>query len=90
MASLSLHLYFPKPMSDWLTKNAISLLIAGVTLVSTYAVYGYKLEALQERQDRQGSAITALQSDNTQTLVALARIQTDIDYIKVQLNKIVN
>lgn len=76
-------------MNDWLQKNAISLIIAATTLVSTYAVYGYRLSALEARLDRQGTAIQTLQNTNTDTLVALARIQTDISYIKMQLNKIV-
>lgn len=63
--------------------------MALVTLISTYAVYGYRLNAVEARQDRQGDAITALQSSNTDTQVALAKIQTDLEYIKAQLNKIV-
>lgn len=76
-------------MPKWLQENGISLIIAACTLVSTYAVYGYRLSAIEDRQNRQGSAITTLQSQDTDTRVALARIQTDIDYIKVQLNKLV-
>lgn len=76
-------------MSIWLRDNAISLVIAFATLISTYAIYGYRLSAVEQRQDRQASAIVALQSQQTDTLVALAHIQTDIDYIKLQLNKIV-
>lgn len=77
-------------MNDWLKDNGLSLIIAAATLISTYAVYGYRIGAIEDRQDRQGTAISALQADNTQTLVALAKIQTDIDYIKTQLNKIVS
>lgn len=67
----------------------MSIIIGLVTLISSYAVFGTKLENLSQRVDRQGSAISQLQTSNTDTLVALARIQTDIDYIKIQINKLV-
>lgn len=77
-------------MSDWLKSNAVSIAIALTTLISTYAVYGYRLGAVEARQDRQGTAITALQTSSNDTNVALARIQTDIEYIKAQLTQIAN
>lgn len=77
-------------MNSWIKDNAISIAIALVTMVSTYAVYGYRLSAVEARQDRQGTAIVALQDSSNQTNVALARIQTDIEYIKTQLQQISN
>lgn len=76
-------------MSDWLKTNAISIVIAVVTLVSTYAIYGYRLSAVESRQTSDEVAITALQVGNTNTLVSLARIETDIEYIKGQLSQLV-
>jgi hypothetical protein len=80
-------------MNDWLKENGITILItvAGclVAYTTTNVAYGQRIAAIEARQDRQGTAIMTLQDDNTQTLVALAKIQTDIDYIKTQLNKIV-
>lgn len=78
-----------KSITKWLSGNAVSIAIAIATLISTYAVYGYRLSSIEARQDRQGDAITQLQKGNTDTQVALARIQTDIEYIKTQLQKIV-
>lgn len=72
-------------MNNWLKDNAISIAIALTTLVSTYAVYGYRLSNDEARLDRQGVAITALQAGDTNTQVALAQIQTSIEYIKAQL-----
>lgn len=77
-------------LNGFFKNNAISIAIAATTLISTYAVYGYRLSAVEARQDRQGDAIATLQSSNTDTLVALAKIQTDIDYIKGQLNQLVS
>ncbi len=76
-------------MSEWLQKNGVSIAIALTTLISTYAVYGYRLEALEARVDRQGTTINDIRNSNVDTQVALAKIQTDIEYIKVQLNKLV-
>lgn len=76
-------------MSDWIQKNGVSIAIALTSLVSTYAVYGYRLQALEARVDRQGTAITDVRNSTQDTQIALARIQTDIEYIKVQLNKLV-
>lgn len=80
-------------MNDWIMKNGLSIGIAVVGIIATYsintALYGYRLNTVEARQDRQGAAITTLQDKQTDTLVALAKIQTDIDYIKIQLNKIV-
>lgn len=78
-----------KTISTWLSANAVSIAIALATLISTYAVYGYRLSAIEARQDRQGEAITTLQTSNTDTQVALAQIQTSLDYIKAQLAKLV-
>lgn len=76
-------------MQNWLKDNGVSLLIALTTFASTYAVYGYRLGALEARVDRQGTAISAIQNTTVDTQISLAKIQTDIEYIKVQLNKIV-
>lgn len=76
-------------MNNWLKENAISIIIAAVTLISTYAVYGYRLQADEAQLNRQADAITALQQGDTTTQVALAKIQTDIEYIKEQLAQIV-
>lgn len=76
-------------MNAWLKDNGVSLLIALTTFISTYAVYGYRLSALEARVDRQGTAISAIQNTTVDTQISLAKIQTDIEYIKIQLNKIV-
>lgn len=77
---------------DWLKNNGFSLAIALLGLVGTYSVntalYGYRLSALESRLDRQGQSIQNLQSGDTETKVALAKIQTDLEYIKAQLNRI--
>lgn len=79
---------------EFLTKNGLSIAIALAGIIATYsintALYGYRLTALEARQDRQGTAIQNLQAGDTETRVALAKIQTDLEYIKSQLNRIAN
>lgn len=77
-------------MNSWLKDNSVSIAIALTTLVSTYAVYGYRLQNDEARLDRQSTAIVALQAGDTTTQVALAKIQTDIEYIKAQLAQVVS
>lgn len=80
------------PTMDWLKNNGFSIAIALAGIIATYsintALYGYRISALEARQDRQGIAIQSLQSGDTETKVALARIQTDLEYIKAQLARI--
>lgn len=80
-------------MNLWVKSNGFSIAIALVGIIGTYSVntalYGYRLGAVESRLDRQGSAIVALQQGDTTTQVALAKIQTDIEYIKVQLSALV-
>lgn len=75
-------------MSDWLSKNAWALIIAGITMVSSYAIYGYRIDDLDKRVTANATAISTLSDNNLQVQVSLAKIQTDIEYIKVQLDKI--
>lgn len=77
-------------MQNWLKDNAASIIIAIVTLVSTYAVYGYRLASVEQKVEANSADISALQGNNTSILVSLARIQTDIEYIKAQLARIAN
>lgn len=80
-------------MTDWLKNNAWALVIALMTLVSTYTLYGYRLDRLEAQTHDNTVAIstitTNVDKNNLQTQVALAKIQTDIEYIKTQLNKLV-
>lgn len=75
-------------MADWLKQNGWGLIIAGCTLASTFALYGYRIDRLETQVDANAMAIAKLNDTNTSVQVALAKIQTDIEYIKVQVSKI--
>lgn len=73
---------------DWLKNNAWSLAIAVVTLISTFTLFGYRIDALEKRADATDQQIATLTSGNVTTQIALAQIQTKLEYITVQLDKI--
>lgn len=77
-------------MGGWIRQNGISIVIAVCTLVSTYAVYGYRLTAIEDKVEQQELTISEIRSNNQNTQIALVKIQVDIEYIKIQLNKLVH
>ncbi len=68
-------------MNDWIKSNGISIVIALITFVSTYSVLGYRVTAIEARQDRQGATISAIQTQVT-------GLANDISGIRAQLNAI--
>lgn len=79
--------------SEWIVKNGPSILIGlfslVITFISTASLYGYRIQELERRQVEQTAKIESLTATNIQTLVSIARIETDIAYIKFQIDKIV-
>jgi hypothetical protein len=76
---------------DWLVKNAWSLIIAIVTLVSTYAIYGYRvgeLEAQAQEIDLKLVAIQKLSEDVAVMNAHIINISSDVDEIKVDVKEL--
>jgi len=73
---------------EWLKQNGWALIIAGATLVSTFSLYGYRITNLELQVKNNQEAITKLNDTNNTVQISLAKIQTDIEYIKVQITKI--
>lgn len=76
-------------LTDWLSKNAWAIGIVIVTMTANYAVTQYKWEVLQDQVRANTNAIIILQNNNTQMQVSLARIETDLAYIKSAVSKLV-
>lgn len=76
-------------MKDWLKQNGWAIALVVASLIYNYASNGYRLDTLEKRADATDQQIASLNTGSIQTQIALAKIQVDIDYIKLQLNKIV-
>lgn len=76
-------------MIDWLKQNGWAIALVVASLIYNYASNGYRLDALEKRADNTDQQIATLTTGSVQTQIALAKIQVDIDYIKLQVNKIV-
>lgn len=75
-------------MNTWLQQNAWSLVIAGTALISSYAIYGYRITDLEHQVAASGISISALNTQQVQTQVSLAQIQVDLTYIKASLDRV--
>lgn len=73
---------------SWVKQNAASLIIGLISLLSGFTLYGYRIDQLEKRADVTDQQIATLTSGNVTIQISLARIQTDIEYMKLQLDKI--
>lgn len=75
-------------MNDWLKANTWPLVIAAATIISTYTLYGYRIAALEKEAETTRVAIVALDAQQNQINVQLAQISTDIQYIKINIDRL--
>lgn len=76
-------------MIDFLLQNGFSILMGGITFLSTFVLLRYRVLKLEEIVKDQALSIKNLDTGHTAFLVAITAIQKDIEYIKLQVNKIV-
>lgn len=76
-------------MQDWIKENFWPLLIAILTIGSTYTLYGYRISTLEKRADDADTKIAALQDSNNTIFIDIEGIQKDVEYIRLQVDKIV-
>lgn len=60
--------------------------LAGI--VGTFTVYGYRIDNLEKQADESRTAIVTLSTQQNQVNVQLAQIATDIQYIKVNVDRL--
>lgn len=86
-------------LAEFFSKNAIAIIIAVVGVVSSYAAYGFKITTLEHQQQEDRAALEAQISENKENIaelekqtvdvkVQLAQIATDIQYIKVNIDRL--
>lgn len=76
-------------MTEIVKKNVWAIAIGIITLVSSYAVYGHRIENLEKRADSTNLAIESLNRAALQDQITLAEIKKDIEYIRLQVSRIV-
>lgn len=77
--------------SDWLQRNLWSLVIAGITLVSTYSLYGYRivqLEAKAEEMSETMRTLNVIQQDIAVIKNNTEHVQNEIAEIKEEIKDI--
>lgn len=75
-------------MNEWLTENAWNLLASAAAFISSYAILGYRMKQIEEKQKDQSDEIELLKTKDTETRVTLAKIETNIEYIKTSQEEI--
>lgn len=84
-------------LSSFLAKNAWALIIVTSSVVGQWAVFGARLDNLEARVDRQGTAITDIRSQvqETQNQYAALNAKVDalkdgVDYIRNRIDRALN
>lgn len=73
---------------DFIQKNAWGIAIAGITLVSTYTLYGYRISALEAQTKEMQSTINTSSAVEIQIQLSLVKLQTDMTYVKKAVEKL--
>ena len=80
-------------MTDWLKVNAWSLVIASLGIVFTYAAtttrFEYRISDAEEQIADNEAKIEQLTASTLATQIQLAKISSDLEYIKTQINRII-
>ena len=74
------------PAADAILKW-LPLLLALVTVVSMFAAVETRLDALECKVQEQSVRIEKQAESNTEILVRLGRIETDLGYIRIELER---
>ena len=75
-------------IKDFFVKNLWAVVIALVTVVSTYSLYGYRISILEQNINQTNARLEAAVGASVQNQITLAEIQKDIEYIKLQFNRV--
>lgn len=77
-------------MIEWLTKNSWAIMVLVGTMVVSYTLYGARVDALEKRVEGQEEVIEGFRNLENANQVTLAKMQKDIEYIKIKVNEISN
>lgn len=74
--------------AEFFERNAWALALIAASIIAQWTIIGYRLTADEKRLDAQSSRISAVENNNQSIAITLAGIQKDIEYIKIQVDKI--
>ena len=74
-------------MAEWLSKNAWSLIIAGVGVITTFSIYGYRIDQVEKQVEAQAVQIETIKNQQVISQVQMASIAVDISYIKAAIDR---
>lgn len=69
---------------------AVTLLTTLAAVASSYAIYGFRIAALEARQDRQGATIASIQTQLTTQAQNYAELKATLQAMSDNLNYIRN
>lgn len=78
-------------MDEWFAKNSWSIIIALVTLVSTYSIYGYKINQLEAQASEISENMKIIQEILQNVAVISTKIESvegDIEEIKQEVKEV--
>lgn len=75
-------------MSDWFIKNIVAIILAIISFVSIYAVNNYRLNALEDGQNKQDGKIMVLQSQQVESAANYAALSAKLDAVNDTVNYI--
>jgi hypothetical protein len=73
---------------DWIKANLTTILITLVGVVGTFQLYGYRIDSMEKDQVELEARVGALETQQNDVRVQLAQIATDIQYIKLNLERL--
>lgn len=78
------------PVIEFFSKNAWAMAIVASSVIAQWAVFGVRLDSVEDRIDRQGMAITELRSEVQETKEQYAALNEKVDSVKESVDYIRN
>lgn len=86
---MTTHTEKTNPFADFLFRNAWALILVVASVVGQWAVFGVRLDNLEDRVSANAEAIEAPQDQANATALDIAQIQKDIEYMRMKLDRII-
>lgn len=91
--------HHPKPNSlvDFLSKNVWAISLVTASVIAQWAVFGVRLDSIEDRQNRQDATIVVIQEQQKNAQSQYAALQQKVDslnenvlYIRNRIDRVLN